>query len=106
MFKAAVFDAYGTLFKLPESNELLQELIGERSNELLRYWRQKQLAYTWQRTLMNRYAPFEKVSEDALRHTLDVFGLENKALYEDLMQTLWQPELFPEVKGVLTDLTN
>ena len=39
-------------------------------------WRQKQLEYTWLRSLMDRYVNFEKTTEDALRYTCAHFELK------------------------------
>ncbi len=104
MVKACVFDAYGTLFNLHLPSERLQAVAGDRSDALLDLWRRKQLEYTWLRTLMGRYRPFEQVTEDALRHAFATFGVDHPPLFEALMQTYWQPTPFPEVKDVLHQL--
>jgi len=43
-------------------------LVTERS---AKYGDQKQLEYTWLRTLIHRYADFEEVNRDSLRYTLN-----------------------------------
>jgi 2-haloacid dehalogenase len=65
--KAFVFDAYGTLFDitcvvLRAGNNIPGDL-----NALSTLWRQKQLEYTWLRSLMEHYEDFWDVTEAALR---------------------------------------
>jgi 2-haloacid dehalogenase len=56
--KAVVFDAYGTLF---DTSSIAAD------PALLSLWRQKQLEYTWRRSLMDRWEDFWKLTEDAHR---------------------------------------
>ena len=104
MIKACVFDAYGTLFNLDVPHAPLKAALQEQAPALLDLWRRKQLEYTWLRTLMNRYAPFEQVTEDALKFAFEAFEVEDKSLFEALMQTYWQPTLYPDVKDALQAL--
>ena len=39
-------------------------------------WRQKQLEYTWLRSLMRQYRDFGAVTRDSLTYTLKCLGLE------------------------------
>ena len=39
-------------------------------------WRAKQLEYTWQRSLMQRYAPFSTVTREALAYSCEALELE------------------------------
>ena len=50
--KACVFDAYGTLFDIHAPVAKLAAEIGPKADELSRLWRQKQLEYSWLRSLM------------------------------------------------------
>ncbi len=104
MIKACVFDAFGTLFNLELPVLKLEEAIGEKHVEILSLWRQKQLEYTWLRTLMKRYVPFEQVTEDALKYAFSHHGIENQPLFEELMQSYWKPTLYPDVTATLEQL--
>jgi len=74
--RALVFDAYGTLFDVHSVASLAEELFPGHGDALSRLWRQKQLEYTWLRTLMRRYEDFERVTEAALRHATRALGLD------------------------------
>jgi 2-haloacid dehalogenase len=50
---ACVFDAYGTLFDVHSPVVQLADRIGPSASELSKLWRQKQLEYTWLRSLMH-----------------------------------------------------
>jgi 2-haloacid dehalogenase len=52
--RAFVFDAYGTLFDVHS--------VAPDRLALSQLWRQKQLEYTWLRSLMNRYEDFWRVT--------------------------------------------
>lgn len=73
--QAIVFDLYGTLYDVYSVVRLCDEVYPGRGDELSRLWRQKQLEYTWLRSLMGRYVSFETVTEDALRHSCNHIGL-------------------------------
>ena len=55
---ALVLDAYGTLFDVHSVTRRADELFPGRGAALSQAWRTKQLEYTWQRSLMQRYVPF------------------------------------------------
>jgi HAD superfamily hydrolase (TIGR01493 family) len=61
-----VFDAYGTLFDVHSVVEAGHAVTADPM-ALSLAWRQKQLEYTWLRSLMGRYVDFWTVTEDALR---------------------------------------
>ena len=63
--KAFVFDAYGTLFDVHSVVTTCDRLFPARGTELSRLWRQKQLEYSWLRSLMGRYLDFTTVTADA-----------------------------------------
>jgi 2-haloacid dehalogenase len=68
-FKGIVFDLYGTLYDVHSVARRCDALLPGRGHEMSALWRQKQLEYTWLRSLMGEYAPFEAITEDALRYT-------------------------------------
>lgn len=101
---ACVFDAYGTLFDVSAAARHLADRIGDRMPELAALWRQKQLEYTWLRSLMGRYADFWQVTGEALRFTLDTLKLDDEALYADLMDLYLRLDCYAEVPDVLRRL--
>jgi 2-haloacid dehalogenase len=66
----------GRLFDVHSVATHCDEQFAGRGQEISNVWRQKQLEYTWLRSLMNRYIPFEQVTEEALRFTLRHLKLE------------------------------
>jgi 2-haloacid dehalogenase len=71
-----VFDAYGTLFDVHSVVARCESCWPGKGNELSRLWRAKQLEYTWQRSLMQRYAPFSSVTREALAYACEALGLK------------------------------
>lgn len=103
--KAVVFDAYGTLLDIRTVDEQLRQFFGEKAGRIAPLWRQKQLEYTWLRTLMNRYAPFEKVTQDALHYACRVAGVDiREAQLQSLMQAYDRLLVYEEVKKALQRL--
>jgi 2-haloacid dehalogenase len=68
--KAVVFDAYGTLFDVHTVAARGEQEFPGYGKQISEIWRQKQLEYTWLRSLMGKYEDFWKVTDDALVFTL------------------------------------
>lgn len=66
-FKAVLFDAYGTLFDVHSVASLAEQQFPGQGDALSQLWRQKQLEYSWLRTMSGRYKPFWEITRDALR---------------------------------------
>ena len=102
--RACVFDAYGTLFDFAAAAKRCPEVPEDKRDALTELWRDKQLKYTWLRTLQNRYADFWQVTGEALDFALDTLGLEDPALKPRLMHLYLELDPFPEVAGALTEI--
>jgi 2-haloalkanoic acid dehalogenase type II len=102
--RARVFDAYGTLFDYASAAASCGELLGDKHDRLTALWRDKQLQYTWLRTLADRHVDFWQVTGDALDFALDTLGIENAPLRERLMRLYLMLEPFPEVPETLRRL--
>src|SRR4030095_4828577 len=72
--KAFIFDAYGTLFDVHSVVEAGRALTSDPQGLSL-LWRQKQLEYTWLRTLMRRSGDFWAGAGAALRFALARLGI-------------------------------
>ena len=101
---ACVFDAYGTLYDFNSAAERCRGELGGKADELSALWRQKQLQYTWLRSLMGAYAPFWQVTGEALDFALETLGFASPPLRERLMNLYREIDPFPEVPGVLARL--
>jgi 2-haloacid dehalogenase len=101
---ACVFDAYGTLFDFASAAARCADVPEERRAALTALWRDRQLQYTWLRTLQNRYADFWQVTGEALDFALESLDLKTPALRTRLMELYLGLEPFPEVPVVLDAL--
>ena len=100
-----VFDAYGTLFDVHSVVEA-GRTISTDPMALSLAWRQKQLEYTWLRSLMGRYEDFWTVTEDALRWAIARRDLRaTEADVQRLMEAYLSLGCFPEVASALATLT-
>ena len=98
MPRALVFDAYGTLFDVHSVQARCEALWPGQGARLSQLWRAKQLEYTWQRSLMRRYAPFSQVTEDALLFSCECLGLKiGKKEQQALMDEYRRLALYPDV---------
>ena len=96
MIEAIAFDAYGTLYDVYSVERKCEEEYPGSGAAMSRLWRQKQLEYSWLRTLMGRYADFWRVTEDALRYTLAELGLEgDEGKIAAIMATYLELEMYP-----------
>lgn len=85
---AIVFDAYGTLFDLRSLDAACADMVADAA-AFTALWRAKQLEYSWQRTLMGRYADFATVTAEALDHALARFGLQADAAARKRLLAAW-----------------
>jgi 2-haloacid dehalogenase len=102
--RAYVFDAYGTLFDVHSVIDAGRSLTSDPQG-LSSLWRQKQLEYTWLRSLMGRYEDFWTVTEQALRFALHRLGIAAaEAQIRTLMEAYLTLASFPDVHGALARL--
>ena len=105
MPRALVFDAYGTLFDVHSVIDRCERCWPGKGAQLSQLWRAKQLEYTWQRSLMKRYAPFSQVTREALEYSCEVLNLRlEKTHAEALMDQYLNLSTFPDVKDALKKL--
>ena len=104
--QAIVFDAYGTLFNIASIDYKLKEQFGDQATDIAKIWRQKQLQYTWLRSLMGRYSPFTEVTKDALIYACKVQQVNlNPLIQSDLINAYLELEIYGEVKEALDQLS-
>lgn len=102
--RACVFDAYGTLFDFASAAARCPGVPEDKRGALTALWRDKQLQYTWLRSLQGRYADFWQVTAEALDFALDSLDLRDAALREQLLQLYQRLQAFPEVADTLRQL--
>ena len=73
--QAVAFDAFGTLFDVYSVGLLAEQLFPGKGAALAELWRQKQIEYSFIRSLSGRYKPFWDVTRDGLDHAAARLGL-------------------------------
>ena len=102
--RACVFDAYGTLFDFASAAARCPGVPDEQRAALSTLWRDKQLQYTWLRSLQGLHADFWQVTADALDFALESLGLADPGLREQLLRLYQTLQAFPEVAETLRQL--
>jgi 2-haloacid dehalogenase len=103
--RALVFDLYGTLYDVHSVSGACEAMFPQRGMELSLLWRQKQLEYTWLRSLMGAYIAFEEATEDALDYCCQRLGLDLDACRRTaLCDAYLRLAPFPEVPATLREL--
>jgi 2-haloacid dehalogenase len=102
--EACVFDAYGTLFDVHSAAQRCRAALGAKADQLSALWRQKQLEYSWLRSLMGVHADFAEVTAEALDFALGQVGIADAGLRDRLLEIYRRLDPFPEVPGTLEQL--
>ncbi|MCC9622964.1 haloacid dehalogenase type II [Thalassospira sp. MA62] len=102
--RAFVFDAYGTLFDVGSAVDKLHNSVGKDAESFSALWRQKQLEYTWLRSLMGDFADFWTVTGDALDYAMAQTGRQDALLRTKLMESYLALEPFADVAETLKAL--
>ena len=102
--RACVFDAYGTLFDFASAAAACAAAPADQRAALTALWRDKQLQYSWLRSLQGRYVDFWSLTGDALDYALDSLGLADAGLRDSLMALYRRLSAFPEVPATLRAL--
>ena len=103
--EALVFDAYGTLFDVHSVAARCESCWPGKGAQLSLLWRAKQLEYTWQRSLMQRYVPFSTVTREALAYACDALGLALMDRHlQDLMGEYLRLSVYPDAREALERL--
>jgi 2-haloacid dehalogenase len=102
--RACVFDAYGTLFDFSSPMQKRRERIGPEADRLNALWRQKQLEYSWLRSLMGAHEDFWQITGQALDYAMATCGIKDVGLRAELMMLYLSVEPYPESMDTLTKL--
>lgn len=99
--RACVFDAYGTLLNVHAATAREAATLGDVAQDLSNLWRQKQLEYTWLRSLMGAYVDFWQLTQDGLDYALETHGIDDKELRQRLLDLYWSLEAYPDGEAAL-----
>jgi 2-haloacid dehalogenase len=98
------FDLYGTLAEVSSVGRAAAE-VTENPAALVDLWRQKQLEYTWLRSLMGRYQDFWATTGDALDYALDRLGITvDQPTRAELLDAWLAVRVYSEVPAALEAL--
>lgn len=104
--KTVIFDAFGTLFDVHSPARELAPQLGENFEAFSALWRQKQLEYSWLRSLMRRHADFAQVTEEALDYALAAFGhAKNARVRSELLSLYQRLKAYPDAVLMLDSLS-
>lgn len=104
--KAAIFDAYGTLLDVHAAMQAHASHIGPNWQTVSAEWRQKQIEYTWVRTLAGnaQHRDFWRLTEEALAWVAAKHGVTDAALLAEVLQAYGRLTIYPEAKPMLEQL--
>jgi 2-haloacid dehalogenase len=103
---AAVFDAYGTLLDVHAAMEKHAARIGPDWQRVSQDWRNKQLEYTWVRSLAGAFhhRDFFALTREALAFTAAKHGITDRVLLADVLDAYRRLAAYPEAPNVLARL--
>ena len=81
------FDVYGTLVDPLGMDGPLREHVGDLAERFAATWRERQIDWTFRRTLMGRYVDFDQVTRDAFRITSATLGMDLRTAEAGLLDT-------------------
>jgi 2-haloacid dehalogenase len=101
------FDVYGTLINTYGMVDLLQHYIGEqKAMPFATMWRDKQLEYSFRRSMMNRYEPFYTCTSNALDYCITAFDVEiTPDQHYSLIKKYQNLPVFKDVVACLSSLS-
>ena len=102
--RACVFDAYGTLFDVHAPVGRVAAKLGDKADAVSKMWRDKQLQYTWLRSLMDAHADFRAITADALDYTFEANGIDDADLRAELLELYETLDAYPDARRCLQAL--
>ena len=101
--RAVVFDAYGTLLDVHAAMARHAARLGANWSLISADWRQKQLEYSWVRSLAGAkfHRDFWRLTEEALAWAAARHGVSDAAVLADVLMAYRTLDPYPEVPAVL-----
>lgn len=99
------FDVFGTLVDPAGIADTVRPFAGNTTRSFVDEWRRTQLEYAFRRAAMDRYAPFDRVTREALERTVAVTGIDVPESERDELVAAWtRLPAFDEAAGALDAL--
>lgn len=104
--QAVVFDAYGTLLDVHSAMAQHAPRLGDNWPQISADWRQKQLEYSWVRSLAGPalHRDFWQLTKDALTWTAARHGITDAAVLADVLLAYRQLNAYPAVPDSLRQI--
>ncbi|MGD0431163.1 MAG: haloacid dehalogenase type II [Acetobacteraceae bacterium] len=104
--RAVVFDAYGTLLDVHAAMAKHAGRLGPNWPRISADWRQKQLEYSWIRSLAgpSHHRDFWRLTQEALAWTAARHGVTDEAVLADVLMAYRQLDPYPEVPDLLRQI--
>ena len=103
---ALVYDAYGTIFDVYSVSEKCEQHFPGKGAATAEIWRNKQLEYTWLRSLMGKYQNFWELTEASLIFACRSLALQlSDDVRDDLMENYLHLTPYAEVPETLQRLS-
>ena len=101
--QAVIFDAYGTLLDVHSAMARNADRLGATWPQISADWRQKQLEYSWIRSLAgpSHHRDFWHLTQDALAWAAARHGLRDEAVLADVLMSYRHLDPYPEVPVLL-----
>jgi 2-haloacid dehalogenase len=104
MIQAVVFDAYGTLLDVHSAMQRHAARLGPSWQGISQTWRDKQLEYSWIRSLAGQYRDFAHLTREGLDYAAALHGVTDPALLDALEQGYRQLDAYPDAAPCLQTL--
>lgn len=105
MYKAIIFDVYGTLFDMDSLKNEMIEFDEDTATKITKLWQKTQLRHMFMRQVMQRYIPFDELTKDSLRHTLNVYDIQyNREDINRLFEAFFDLNYYKEIPKALANL--
>jgi 2-haloacid dehalogenase len=104
--RAVVFDAYGTLLDVHAAMAKHAARLGPDWPKISDDWRQKQLEYSWVRSLTgpSHHRDFWRLTRDALEWVAARHGVTDQTILSDVLLAYRHLDAYPEVPAVLRQI--
>ena len=99
-----IFDAYGTLFDVHSAVAAHRGAFGEKADAVSALWRQKQIEYSWLRSLMGAHADFWQLTKDALDYAMQAHGVDDDRLSAQLLDAYMTLRAYADAPACLRNL--
>ncbi|HEY1416929.1 MAG TPA: haloacid dehalogenase type II [Myxococcaceae bacterium] len=98
------FDVYGTLVDPLGMDAPLREHVGDLAERFAATWRERQIDWTFRRSLMGRYVDFDVVTRDAFRTTAATLGVDLRTAEAGLLAVYRRLPAFADAAEALIRL--